>query len=881
MAYVTNAALSGGGPLVVPTGGPPGLRGERGADSTVPGPEGPEGRPGRDGTQGPAGAGAVTSREASANVPLWSAVVVSDANRCVPADPSNPAHRGQVIGVTAYGGMIGSQVEVQSVGDLLGPVADFAEGTPLFVGAGGILTPIAPTSGWRQNVATAVSSSQIVVALGEARVVADEGTALVVPSGFASAATTDDVTAGADANKFVTPQALTGLPRIKATPGAGTTPTLAQEMATSPIANGTGYRTTRHLNGHCLLSAIAPIPASDEPVLGMPVPFDGSGHSVNGNLFGTAELQFFSVGGYVPGPHMYGQQLLAFKTRRLEAGAQEIGLAIQMINDTGRPTAGNDPDSSNASINNGASALTISTTVRPGGANAWGAAIAQDIEPGVGSSGFYCTLELDTNNFNASSSVGSGPAVSGIFFNTYGTKKSFAMLWMTGFEPTADSPRSEKYFEFGIFAQSSNLINQDFIGVFTGTTNVLHSAANVTNSHAFLFDESAGPYSYHSTGLRTMATFRLDDNSPVGIDIAGIKAAADIRCNSSAPSSLLVQGNRFGPIIDLTQATAPFSIALRSGQPISFGNLDYQLSADAPNGRLVYRQSGSERVYFTPSSISPAQDNGFDLGTGGLRYRNLYVANNPIVGSDRSLKTNDSAFPSAFLDAIGDVDLLLFQYVAAVEEKGKGAARIHSGVIAQQLVAAFAARGIDAFRYGLVGRDPVIQQEARVRTVLRPKTKRVEDVRTRVEVLDGRAVAIEEPFDRDEPEYRDLPVFNPDGIPRIKRVPIERTELVFDKDGQPVMEVRNGECPRTGETVSAPRQKTRTLIEYRDEPEIHREPVMEEVEETYTVEVAARNDDGTPKEILVVRYEQILVALAAWTRREIARLNARLPASDI
>ena len=208
MAYVFNAALSGGAPLVVPTGGPPGLRGEPGADSTVPGPEGPQGRSGRDGAQGPAGAGAVTSREASANVPLWSAVVVSDANRCIPADPSNPAHRGQVIGVTAYGGMTGAQVEIQSVGDLLGPVADFAEGTPLFVGAGGALTPTPPASGWRQIVATAVSSSQIVVTLGEARVVADEGTALVVPSGFASPATSDDVAAGQDANKFVTPQAL-------------------------------------------------------------------------------------------------------------------------------------------------------------------------------------------------------------------------------------------------------------------------------------------------------------------------------------------------------------------------------------------------------------------------------------------------------------------------------------------------------------------------------------------------------------------------------------------------------------------------------------------------------------------------------------------------
>lgn len=208
MAYVFNAAGNGSAPLVVPVGGPPGQRGPAGADSTVPGPEGRQGPAGRDGTQGPAGAGAVTSRQADASVPLWSAVVASDANRCIPADPSNPAHRGQVIGVTAYGGMAGAQVEIQSVGDLLGPVASFSEGTALFVGTGGILTPTPPASGWRQSVAIAVSSSQIVVVIGEARVVADEGTALVVPSGFAAPATSDDVAAGQDANKFVTPQAL-------------------------------------------------------------------------------------------------------------------------------------------------------------------------------------------------------------------------------------------------------------------------------------------------------------------------------------------------------------------------------------------------------------------------------------------------------------------------------------------------------------------------------------------------------------------------------------------------------------------------------------------------------------------------------------------------
>lgn len=207
MAYIFNAAGNGSAPLVVPVGGPPGQRGPAGADSTVPGPEGRQGPAGRDGAQGPAGAGAVSSRQADTSAPLWSAVVASDANRCIPADPSNPAHRGQVIGVTAYGGMAGGQVEIQSVGDLLGPVASFTEGSALFVGAGGILTSTPPASGWRQIVATAVSSSQIVVALGEARVISDQGAALILPEGGFAGPCALSQGAAAGAAGYVTPSA--------------------------------------------------------------------------------------------------------------------------------------------------------------------------------------------------------------------------------------------------------------------------------------------------------------------------------------------------------------------------------------------------------------------------------------------------------------------------------------------------------------------------------------------------------------------------------------------------------------------------------------------------------------------------------------------------
>lgn len=207
MAYVLPAASNGSVPLVVPVGGPPGLQGRPGDASTVPGPRGEQGAPGQDGAQGPAGAGSVASRQANAGIPLWSAVVAAESNRCIPADTNNPAHQGQVVGVTAYGGVPGAQVLIQNAGDLMGPVtSSFSAGQQLFVGPGGALTTVPPTSGWRQIVATAVSSSQIIVNLGEASTITDDADAMIGEGGFAVQASPAE-TLGGVPSRWVDPPA--------------------------------------------------------------------------------------------------------------------------------------------------------------------------------------------------------------------------------------------------------------------------------------------------------------------------------------------------------------------------------------------------------------------------------------------------------------------------------------------------------------------------------------------------------------------------------------------------------------------------------------------------------------------------------------------------
>jgi hypothetical protein len=56
------------------------------------------------------------------------------------------------------------------------------------------------------------------------------------------------------------------------------------------------------------------------------------------------------------------------------------------------------------------------------------------------------------------------------------------------------------------------------------------------------------------------------------------------------------------------------------------------------------------------------------------------------------------------LDAWAEVPYVQYRWLTAVADKGD-AARVHHGVIAQQIVAAFTAKGLDATRYGLLCHD--------------------------------------------------------------------------------------------------------------------------------------------------------------------------------
>ena len=74
------------------------------------------------------------------------------------------------------------------------------------------------------------------------------------------------------------------------------------------------------------------------------------------------------------------------------------------------------------------------------------------------------------------------------------------------------------------------------------------------------------------------------------------------------------------------------------------------------------------------------------------------------TSSDARLKTPLASVPDEVLDAWEDVDWGQFQYNEAIERHGEDA-RLHLGLIAQSVDAAFYERGLDACHYGILCYD--------------------------------------------------------------------------------------------------------------------------------------------------------------------------------
>jgi hypothetical protein len=110
----------------------------------------------------------------------------------------------------------------------------------------------------------------------------------------------------------------------------------------------------------------------------------------------------------------------------------------------------------------------------------------------------------------------------------------------------------------------------------------------------------------------------------------------------------------------------------------------------------------TDRILFPATASGVVQDNAIDLGYSNGRFDDIYATNGTIQTSDRNDKQDIEVLSDAEQRvAVACKGLLRkFRWKSSVEEKGDDA-RIHFGIIAQDLQAAFEAEGLDAGRYAM------------------------------------------------------------------------------------------------------------------------------------------------------------------------------------
>lgn len=313
---------------------------------------------------------------------------------------------------------------------------------------------------------------------------------------------------------------------------------------------------------------------------------------------------------------------------------------------------------------------------------------------------------------------------------------------------------------------------------------------------------------------------------------------------------------------------------------VRFGNT----TAGAGLGFLAFATGSSvayERMRIAhDGNVTPGADNTQNLGSGSLRWATIYAGTGTINTSDERYKVlrEGGDLTDAEFAAWSNVRAIVYQDKDAFERKGS-AARLHIGYSWQSIQAAFEAEGLDAARYGLWCEDALEAPVEKTRMVSRP----VEGQTETIPVLDDEGKPVFEQIqETEEVEQPFEEVRMIDGAPvlvkgvRTVAQPVFDSVQIRDEDGELLFYTPQPiEDPETGELVEGdPVPRTAPVPRMIRKAKTETVPVMEEVEETFTEMEPTGETRGA------LRYNQCSVIEAAWLRRELASVVARLSALE-
>lgn len=247
----------------------------------------------------------------------------------------------------------------------------------------------------------------------------------------------------------------------------------------------------------------------------------------------------------------------------------------------------------------------------------------------------------------------------------------------------------------------------------------------------------------------------------------------------------------------------------------------------------------------TTGHTTPGADNTQDFGSGSLRWATIYAGTGTINTSDERCKVlrEGGDLSEAEYLAWSAVRAIVYQDKDSFGRKGD-AARLHVGYGWQAIRDAFAAQGLDASDYGLWCEDPILAPVEKSCPATRQAMKTVEQPFEEVQIVDGAPKLVRGARMVDQPMFEDVHVIDAD-------------------TGEPVFFVPPSTAPEAAEPVESV-----------SEPLMARIPVMEDYEETYTEMEPTGETRGA------LRYQECAVIEAAWLRRQIALVDARVAAIE-
>lgn len=219
--------------------------------------------------------------------------------------------------------------------------------------------------------------------------------------------------------------------------------------------------------------------------------------------------------------------------------------------------------------------------------------------------------------------------------------------------------------------------------------------ANTSGEINSLIDPNKG-IGFGNPVLTASTAFQFTQSSAGGGGVSGVIA------NSGAPSantsaSLKLQAKKAnGTLVDMAFVDGTTVTPTGEGQ----GRIGLYARNSGGYGYPVALGDGETGNFY------PGVDNVGSCGTASYRWSVVYAATGTINTSD----SNEKQDIQSLSDAEKQVALAIkssikkFRFKSAVEKKGENA-RIHFGVIAQEVKAAFEAQGLDASRYGVFCSD--------------------------------------------------------------------------------------------------------------------------------------------------------------------------------